>query len=32
MYYDGFGKEVEGLDKPGWGIHHVEFGYALKRK
>ncbi len=32
VYYDGFGKEVEGPDKPGWGIHHVKFGYALKEK
>jgi hypothetical protein len=32
VYYDGFGKQVEGLDKPGWGIHHIRFGYALKEK
>lgn len=32
VYYDGFGKQIEGLDKPGWGIHHVKFGYALKQR
>ncbi|NUM55929.1 MAG: alpha/beta hydrolase [Candidatus Hydrogenedentes bacterium] len=32
VYYDGFGKQADGLDKPGWGIHHIKFGYALKEQ
>ncbi|HRI89161.1 MAG TPA: alpha/beta hydrolase, partial [Candidatus Hydrogenedentes bacterium] len=32
IYYDDFGKELEGHDKPGWGVHHPKFGYALKEK
>lgn len=32
VYYPDFGKELPGQDKPGWGIHHIKFGYALKEK
>ena len=32
VYYDGFGKDIPGEDKPGQGIHHIKFGYALKEK
>ncbi|MDZ4857441.1 MAG: alpha/beta hydrolase [Candidatus Hydrogenedentes bacterium] len=30
IYYENFGKDLEGQDKPGWGVHHPRFGYALK--
>jgi hypothetical protein len=32
VYYEGFGKDIPGEDKPGQGIHHIKFGYALKEK
>ena len=32
LYYENYGKEIEGHDKPGWGIHHPRFGEVLKAK
>lgn len=32
IYYEHFGQEREGYDRPGWGIHHPNFGEALREK
>jgi acetyl esterase len=32
IHFEGFGQEIDGHDKPGWGIHHPKFGEAMKEK